>query len=259
MKQTRNYWSKVKTWSQACAISFSNLAFWSPTSYRRSQEFVHYIHRYNFIQQISNPDLRQVKIQDLIKRFDTQAIQVQEYNSSFGGVTPLEIIVLCFVVKEQHPSVILEIGTFQGITTLNLALNSPRETRIYTVDLPQDYKTTKYDIDSPEMTRIPVRHDLWQKYGVEDRITQVLCNSALLKPEQLPADIDLAFIDGSHTYEYVKNDTELLQKRLAPGGVLLWHDYSPDRPGVFQYLNELASKQQVANIVETTLGFYVND
>ena len=59
---------------------------------------------------------------------------------------------------------------------------------------------------------------------------------------KIPDGIDFAFIDASHSYEAVRNDTEKLWPKLSPKAVVLWHDYtesvSPER-GVGKYIREL--------------------
>ena len=47
------------------------------------------------------------------------------------------------------------------------------------------------------------------------------------------------FIDGSHTYEYVKNDTEKCLRIAGDGATLVWHDCDRTHPGVVRYLCEL--------------------
>jgi predicted O-methyltransferase YrrM len=48
--------------------------------------------------------------------------------------------------------------------------------------------------------------------------------------------MDLVFVDGAHSYEYVKNDTEKGWEMLRPGGIIAWHDCTPNHPEVVSYL-----------------------
>ena len=52
--------------------------------------------------------------------------------------------------------------------------------------------------------------------------------------------MDVVFIDGAHSYSYVRNDTEAARRMVAPGGMIAWDDY-PSIPGVYRYLNEIAA------------------
>lgn len=68
--------------------------------------------------------------------------------------------------------------------------------------------------------------------------------------------MDAIFIDASHSYSYVKADTEAALKMLSPQGTILWHDY-PAYPGIFAYLNELgaALDRKIYHILGTGLAF----
>lgn len=60
------------------------------------------------------------------------------------------------------------------------------------------------------------------------------------------------FVDGNHSYEAVRHDSQYFT-RLIPGGVILYHDYSPEgsaRPshGSYVALNELAERNREPDI-----------
>ena len=63
------------------------------------------------------------------------------------------------------------------------------------------------------------------------------------------------FIDGSHSYDYVRNDTKKALEILAPGGVVLWHDFVPGWPGVMEYLDELGARLPLQRIEGTALVY----
>jgi hypothetical protein len=46
------------------------------------------------------------------------------------------------------------------------------------------------------------------------------------------------FIDGSHTYEYCKNDSEKCFALCDGKGVFLWHDCDEAHPGVVRFVME---------------------
>ena len=60
-------------------------------------------------------------------------------------------------------------------------------------------------------------------------------------------------MDGSHIYEYVRNDSEKGWRMLRPGGVIVWHDFRPQTPDVMRYL--LESDLKASRIEGTTLAF----
>jgi hypothetical protein len=63
----------------------------------------------------------------------------------------------------------------------------------------------------------------------------------------------VVFVDGSHAYSYVVSDTAKALRMVRPGGLVLWHDYSPECPGVFRALNELTARLPLVHIAGTTL------
>lgn len=53
---------------------------------------------------------------------------------------------------------------------------------------------------------------------------------------------DFIYIDGNHTYEYVKDDLERYTKLLKPNGAIGGHDYIYGQNGVIQAVQEHAIK-----------------
>ncbi len=247
--------SKANTYGKAVGIITKNIFFWSPSTYHKSQRFVGEIIQYDLINRYSCPHLKRTPITDLFADFDIESIKLKEFKSTWGGVSLVEILLLCRLTQERRPRSILEIGTFQGITTLNLALNSPPETKVITVDLPAKPNSTLFIQTDPELSLQRPRPNLWQDYGVENKITQIFCDTAALASNQLPEIIDLIFIDGSHSYESVLKDTELALNILSPQGTILWHDYYPINQ-VYKYLNELAKSKPLRNIIGTSLVLF---
>jgi predicted O-methyltransferase YrrM len=146
-----------------------------------------------------------------------------------GNISPYELECICSIVKYAQPKRIFEIGTFNGKTSLNMAANSSPDSHVYTLDLPKSEITkTKLRIKSGERAFIDKEQSGTQFIGTpyEKMITQIYSDSAKYDYSILANTIDLVFIDGSHAYEYVVNDTEAALKLLRNGkGIILWHDY----------------------------------
>ena len=73
--------------------------------------------------------------------------------------------------------------------------------------------------------------------------------------------IDLVFIDASHTYSYVLDDSKIALDLLRKDrGIIIWHDYT-SWPGVTQALNELFVKEtafnQIKHLDSTTLAYMI--
>ena len=65
--------------------------------------------------------------------------------------------------------------------------------------------------------------------------------------------IDVAFIDGDHTYSGVKKDYDIYKKFVKPGGFMVFHDIVPHgnkRVGVPQFWKEIREKYEYKEFVE---------
>jgi predicted O-methyltransferase YrrM len=125
---------------------------------------------------------------------------------------------------------VLEIGTSDGNTALVLAANVATEGEVVTLDLPPDFDMTRKDsltYSDVELNLTP-RDQLGRQYQghpLSARIRQWYGDSAALKWGTLGGPFDLVFIDGCHSEAYVRSDSQNAINHLAPGGVLVWHDY----------------------------------
>jgi len=68
----------------------------------------------------------------------------------------------------------------------------------------------------------------------------------------VPGPIDLAFVDGIHTYEFVKAQFDTLRPRLSAGGLIAFDDIDFKRPGsrMREAWEEIAADPRVAGAVE---------
>ena len=69
--------------------------------------------------------------------------------------------------------------------------------------------------------------------------------------------MDLIFIDASHSHRYASSDTTKAFEMLAPGGVILWHDY-PNFGGVRRTLEELPARYRPIRILGTTTAMFID-
>lgn len=145
------------------------------------------------------------------------------------NITFYELFVVCQLVADRQPRSVFEFGTFDGRTTLHLAMNSPAATRITTIDLPE----RESPFEDPTL--------VGRRFGgtpYAERITQLRENTRRFDPAPYAGRMDFIFIDAGHTYEDVCNDTDLALRLAAPDDCLiLWHDYT-QWPGVQQALDE---------------------
>ena len=173
-------------------------------------------------------------------------------------MTVSELTYLCALVKLSSPGILVEIGTERGFTTLHLSHNAGAGCKIFTVDLPPELTVNAPFCSDPQLVRASAT--IQRVYGNDPKITQILQDSTTIQWEELlNAPIDFAFIDASHLYEHVLEDTERVMKALSAKGLVVWHDYKrvEIRRGVGRYLVELRrSGLPIRRIAGTTLCVY---
>ena len=172
------------------------------------------------------------------------------------SVSVQELVVLTSVVQHSGAKKILELGTSNGNTTLNIAANTDASARVTTVDLPPDFSgdlAISVPTEHRNMTRRDMVGSQYRGAAVEGRISSVYADSATLDFSTLPGPFDLIFIDACHAYEYVKRDTENSLKHVRPGGIIMWHDYGTIED-VSRAVDEFASRLRIAVVRGTSLA-----
>ena len=165
---------------------------------------------------------------------------------SSGNVSLLELVYLSHLVKTFKPHRLMELGTFDGRTTLHLSTNTTPDSEIFTLDLPTEPTiSTKATLDADE---VPFVQDssrekrLYHSTPWANKIHELEGDSTQYDFSNYYGTIDFVFIDASHVYENVVKDTENALKILkTTGGIIVWHDYN-GWDGVTRAVNELYSK-----------------
>jgi len=149
---------------------------------------------------------------------------------------------LAAICAASRPTRIVEFGTFLGLGTAVLALNSAAG--ILTIDLPDTPRAQETEtLSQADLTLVSrSRNRIGAYYRGEtyaDRITEVRCDSRRLDLRDYVPFADLCLIDGGHSYECIASDTSNALRVLAPGGTIIWDDYFWMYPDVVLFLNEL--------------------
>jgi predicted O-methyltransferase YrrM len=168
-----------------------------------------------------------------------------------GNVRLGELAILAQAAAATRPGdEIVEIGTFDGRTTLNLSLNAPHASAVFTLDLPP-HQATRFElaagerhfVDKPspgERLRSCARR--WRDDAA--RVVQLAGDSATFDWSAHLHKAGLVFVDGSHAYHYTRNDSETAFALVAEGGMVLWHDYGVWE-GVTAALEELDAERKL--------------
>jgi hypothetical protein len=178
---------------------------------------------------------------------------VQRYED--GMLPSNQAMVLLAILVAEAPAEVMEIGTFMGHTTRLMAENLPNAI-IHTVDLPLDFRPEN-DTDSmiPKddfhliSARKPGRE--FRDRPCAERIRQHFVDTAKWDFREA-GHPTCFFIDGSHTYEYCKNDSEKCFEACGGRGVFLWHDCDPTHPGVVRFLDEWREMGRDIRVIDGT-------
>jgi predicted O-methyltransferase YrrM len=151
------------------------------------------------------------------------------YNWKLSGGTKQAGILAAAFICAANCQTVVEIGTWQGFTSAilgkSLSANAGSDGLLISVDI----KEGNLERGKAETKNLPITHKT------------VVCDSVNLDlgSELGGRVIDLAFVDGDHSYDYAKNDIELCHEHLRDYGFIFVHDYSKTGfPGVYRAVNE---------------------
>ncbi len=197
-----------------------------------------------------------VEVNELLPQSDEPLrVQFAYFPNTFASVSVLEFNCLVLLMKRVNARQIFEFGTFRGISITQLVLNLPPGSKAYTLDLPDQTNSTLYNISDPEevsLTAETSKGSLVPR-DLRDRVTFLKQDSGKFDESPYAGQIDFVFVDGAHSYDYVKNDSEKGWRMLRSGGVMAWHDVRPADPDVVRYLLECSFKP--SRISGTSLAY----
>lgn len=191
---------------------------------------------------------------------------VREPEKANGNIRLGELAVINLLAADCADGTdLFEIGTFDGRTTLNLALSAPPRCRVFSLDLPRETRT-RFELAAGEehmvdKTDSGQRIEAYrQSHGrAVARIHQLYGDSARFDFSPYRRRCSLVFVDGSHHHDYVMADSYRALEIVRPGGVILWHDYGIWED-VTKALEELDRREKLglSSIGGTSLVYWRN-
>ena len=171
------------------------------------------------------------------------------------SISLYEALVLASLIRLSEARQAFEFGTYRGISSSQLALNLPVDGKLYTLDLPADPSPLKFNLKEPDEIKIAyerVKGDVIPK-ELLPRIRFLHSDSAAFDETPYLDSMDLVFVDGAHTLQYVQNDSVKGWRMLKAGGFMVWHDCRAQTPDVVKFL--LKSPYRPKQIAHTSLAF----
>jgi predicted O-methyltransferase YrrM len=194
---------------------------------------------------------------------ETGSIRLENFLGHWGNVSIEELCKICLIVKWLKPRRILEMGTYNGMTTLQMALNAPADCVTYTLDLRPEQAAQinlgtlddlvanhfKANFQTSTGSYFASREDV--------SIKQLWGDTAVFDYSTLDGPMDLVFVDAAHDYANKKIDCERAFSMLSPRGVILWHDYAQvANPEVTQCIAEFAKDHRIFHLRNTNLAVF---
>lgn len=182
---------------------------------------------------------------------------MQTFPGVGASVSPMECMALAALMHRSHAKRVFEFGTYKGVSTTQLALNVGDDGMVFSLDLPEDHPA--YSLPIPKASEREIAGETGKGILVpadlKGRVTFLRHDSATFDESIYCGTMDFVFVDGAHSYEYVRNDSVKGWNMLREGGIIAWHDFVPSHPDVVRFVRE--SGWNPRHVTDTTLAFAV--
>lgn len=180
-----------------------------------------------------------------------------------GPMPPEDAAFLARLIAALAPERVFEFGTNWGVSTALMAANTPPHAALRTLDVCRDMFSPERLAADPELAMIlPREHTGWhyrQHPLLRPKVEQIFADSLAFEMPAEPKQ-DFILVDACHQFEFVRRDTANALRALAPGGVLMWHDFYPDVscwPDVFRFVSQFAKTHpRVVHISGTHIALW---
>ncbi len=210
--------------------------------------------------------IKTVKLSDIFpSKLEKGSIILENFLGHWGNISVEEVCKIALITKFLKPRKIFEFGTYNGMTILQLALNSPKNCMVYTLDLPNNSSPS---ISLSKIDTLVAKH-FKDKFGTKTgsyfknrkdiKVIQILQDSATFNPTPFKNSMDLIFIDAAHDYKNKKTDSENAFFMLRKNGVIIWHNYADvGNPDITKYLYQLSKSQKIYHLKNTMFAIYID-
>lgn len=175
--------------------------------------------------------------------------------SVHSGSSPVgDLAVLAALTKKKCPKAIFEIGTFEGLSAVVFARNSQPDAVVHTLDLPHGevISRTERSFSAHSIAKAYSSGMLIDSFAVRQQTRAYWGDSAIFDFGPFESRMDMFFVDGAHTEDYVARDSCNAFECVAADGWVLWHDCFT--PQVLKILREIGQSTKIFQIRGTTLA-----
>lgn len=137
----------------------------------------------------------------------------------------------------------VEIGVNEGENAFNI-LTTMNIKKLYLIDpyIPynEDGKIMDFTDSEKRMRKLLASHH---------KNIKIIKDTSKNAVNEIPDNsVDFVYIDGNHSYEYVKEDLELYYPKLKSGGIMGGHDFSTETLGVVKAVIEFMEKNHIKKL-----------
>jgi predicted O-methyltransferase YrrM len=191
--------------------------------------------------------IRELYLAEMFAGIEEISIPVGAVNEETGHANAVDLLFVSAMAKHRQARRLFEIGTYMGRTSYHLTHASEGAT-VTTVNL------------APETDARwgPYLQVYFRGRERAKQIHQVWADSTQMDTTPYRGQMDFVFVDGDHSYEVVKADTFKAFEVMAPGGMIVWHDYAAKSPGVYRFFEEFTRDRPVFRVRRTCLLVHID-
>jgi predicted O-methyltransferase YrrM len=160
-------------------------------------------------------------------RDKARAVMADTLDASQGMMHRNDIEALAALLLALKPKRVFEIGTFRGASSQMMLRLLPK-VEVVSIAFVNEAASRQFNNDELAIEEVGALVTAENR----PRYTQLIGDSHQIDPEvfvQAHGKMDLVFIDGDHSREGVRQDTDLARAILAKGGAIAWHDANPKK------------------------------
>lgn len=156
------------------------------------------------------------------------------------------------LIEENNFEYILEIGLGAGTTAREILDKLVDKIAVYYgIDPFIEYNDYRNDINGTHGRIVENRNKLAHikeryKGATSGKFMHITEFSSVASLQFSEETLHLIFVDGNHSYDYVKTDIQLFYPKLKVGGIMAFHDYYDAKfPGVRSAVDQFVSKNKL--------------
>jgi predicted O-methyltransferase YrrM len=236
---------------------------------RHPRKMLEYITECLFLYKaLTGRGIPQKNVYEVLPSEEAQTIKLANQNRGdawFSGQAyyAVDIVSLCLICRLLRPKLVFEIGTMAGYTACHFALNTPDDAQIFTLDMPPGRVIQpKLSVTAVDRAQIDTHASLsgpcFEDAHAARKITCLFGDSATFDYSRFRGKVDFFFIDGAHSYDYVRCDTLNAIDACHPGSVIAWHDFGRvGVNGVSRWILELSKQHEIYSVPGGSVAFMV--